>query len=416
MGGVLSVPIQSKTFQRSGNKTYRCASADMQGYRINMEDEHNICMELDGHPDIALFGVYDGHGGDQASAFIAANLPRILGKLPDPTDHAAITRSMIQMDLEFLKPSNAQREHGSTCVYVLSKQVSDVASLSPAARAALASDTRRGGGKKMFALTVVNAGDSRAILLGADGRHVPMTKDHKPQDEEESRRIYAAGGCVKSDRVDGSLALSRAIGDWNYKSNSSLTVAQQKVIPIPTITTHIAYEGDRILVCCDGLFEQMSNEEVADFAYAGLLKSNDPAIVMGQLIEQSLVKGSRDNMSALVAEIASGTGYAKPDEFVAGPFHENAHKKKFRDAYLADAKSRGYEGDRLMAVVPKPPPGFKAPERADDDGEGALAGDGSALLKALMRQKMGACDDGEDGDGDEDQKKLQMLMQVLGIR
>jgi len=411
---VLSVPIQSKTFQRRGNKRYRCAAADMQGYRINMEDEHNICMTLDGHPDIGLFGVYDGHGGDQASAYIAANLPRILGKLADPTDHAAITKAMIQMDLEFLKPSNGQREHGSTCVYVLSKAVDDVASLSPLARAAFASDKRRCDGKKMFALTVVNAGDSRAILLGADGHHVPMTKDHKPQDEEESRRIYAAGGCVKSDRVDGSLALSRAIGDWNYKSNPSLTVAQQKVIPIPTITTHIAYEGDRILVCCDGLFEQMSNAEVANFAYAGLERSDDPAQVMAQLIEQSLKAGSRDNMSALVAEIKDGTGYARSDEFVAGPFHENAHKKKFRDAYLADAKSRGYEGDRLMAVVPKPPAGFKAPERADDDGEAGT--DGSALLKALMRQKMGMGDDGDGQDGDDDQKKLQLLMQVLGIR
>lgn len=39
---------------------------------------------------------------------------------------------------------------------------------------------------------------------------------------EESRRIVAAGGFVESGRVNGSLALSRALGDFEFKMNDTL--------------------------------------------------------------------------------------------------------------------------------------------------------------------------------------------------
>lgn len=75
---------------------------------------------------------------------------------------------------------------------------------------------------------VASCGDSRCIISGckqvddnADGSGpslqyttVSMTEDHKPSLEDESIRISAAGGFVADDRVDGELAMSRAIGDY----------------------------------------------------------------------------------------------------------------------------------------------------------------------------------------------------------
>jgi len=49
-----------------------------------------------------------------------------------------------------------------------------------------------------------------------------MSKDHKPANFEEKKRIYAANSYIENNRVNGLLALSRALGDFEYKANSSL--------------------------------------------------------------------------------------------------------------------------------------------------------------------------------------------------
>jgi len=41
-----------------------------------------------------------------------------------------------------------------------------------------------------------------------------LSDDHKPDNEEELRRIQAADHFVEDSRVDGNLALSRAFGDF----------------------------------------------------------------------------------------------------------------------------------------------------------------------------------------------------------
>jgi protein phosphatase PTC2/3 len=63
-----------------------------------------------------------------------------------------------------------------------------------------------------------NAGDSRTVMSKAK-QAVDLSTDHKPGDMEERRRIYTAGGHVEDSRVNGMLALSRALGDFEYKSN-----------------------------------------------------------------------------------------------------------------------------------------------------------------------------------------------------
>ena len=61
-----------------------------------------------------------------------------------------------------------------------------------------------------------NAGDSRTVICEY-GNATEMSKDHKPDLPEERSRIIRAGGEVVEGRVNGMLALSRAIGDFDYK-------------------------------------------------------------------------------------------------------------------------------------------------------------------------------------------------------
>lgn len=51
-------------------------------------------------------------------------------------------------------------------------------------------------------LYVANAGDSRSFL-NRGGKNYDMSKDHKPDDELEKKRIERAGGFVSDGRVNG---------------------------------------------------------------------------------------------------------------------------------------------------------------------------------------------------------------------
>ena len=46
-----------------------------------------------------------------------------------------------------------------------------------------------------FSIIVANAGDSRCVLC-TNGKATPLSRDHKPGDEEEKRRIEKAGFLV----------------------------------------------------------------------------------------------------------------------------------------------------------------------------------------------------------------------------
>jgi serine/threonine protein phosphatase PrpC len=58
-----------------------------------------------------------------------------------------------------------------------------------------------------------------------------LSHDHKPDDPGEMKRIKADGGFVEDGRVQGIIAVSRAIGDWEYKNPDLL---QQQMAKSPT--------------------------------------------------------------------------------------------------------------------------------------------------------------------------------------
>lgn len=73
-----------------------------------------------------------------------------------------------------------------------------------------------------------NVGDSRAVAC-VSGVADPLSFDHKPANESEARRIVAAGGWVEFNRVNGNLALSRALGDFAFKKNEHKSPEEQIV-------------------------------------------------------------------------------------------------------------------------------------------------------------------------------------------
>lgn len=81
---------------------------------------------------------------------------------------------------------------------------------------------------------LINCGDSRAILCSSH-RVVLGTYDHKPINPNERERIQNAGGSVMIQRVNGSLAVSRALGDYEYKCVEGRGPCEQLVSPEPEV-------------------------------------------------------------------------------------------------------------------------------------------------------------------------------------
>ena len=109
-----------------------------------------------------------------------------------------------------------------------------------------------------------NAGDSRTVLGRTNGPKMcePLSEDHKPENTDERARIEKAGGFVEDNRVNGSLNLSRSMGDFEYKNRKDLDYKQQMVIVDPEIKKVSRQANDQfIMMACDGIWDCVTSEE-----------------------------------------------------------------------------------------------------------------------------------------------------------
>ena len=153
-------------------------------------------------------------------------------------------------------------------------------------------------------LICANAGDSRAILIYDDKNDkrlrctkiYPLSFDCKPQNPSERKRIIDKGGEVRQDLdEDGNpegnfrvwvkgenwpgIAISRSIGDSDAKKIG--------VIPNPQIVEYtINPKSKYMLICSDGIWEYISNEEAMNISNKYYLK-NDPLGLCKDLIRTS---------------------------------------------------------------------------------------------------------------------------------
>ena len=109
-------------------------------------------------------------------------------------------------------------------------------------------------------MTVAHLGDSSALLVRQDGQIKKLTSDHHPSRQDEFTRISQKGGYISFKngvaRVDGCLAVSRAIGDIQHK---------QFVISEPEVITHeLESADDLLLLTTDGLLDVFSLQELRD--------------------------------------------------------------------------------------------------------------------------------------------------------
>ncbi len=277
------------------------------GRRPTMEDAHTVVSSLpipqleeqeDGSTTVSLFAIMDGHCGDSASYYSAAQLAsKVSEGWPQCMTTSSIVNSLhsahVLMDAQFLEMARSSNIlAGCTCLSTI-----------------IVTEAHR------IRVFTANLGDSRAILC----RHgafsallkfspqsaaaeananrlslisffpgsrlvVPLSLDQKPNISPDRERIEAAGAftypsLIKyKDKVatrgphrifPGGLAVPRAIGDLLYKDIAylnSLGVSAPLVSNDPVISIYDLTEQDEfILQACDGLWDVMSSKEAATF-------------------------------------------------------------------------------------------------------------------------------------------------------
>lgn len=137
---------------------------------------------------------------------------------------------------------------------------------------------------KMQKIYAANAGDSRCVL-GRGGKALPLSFDHKPDDEIELRRIEKAGSVVTEGRVDGNLNLSRALGDLKYKTNKDLKPEEWPITANPDVKcVDLQPEDDFIIMGCDGIWETKSNDEMVEYIYDRLKQKKELKTIVEELL------------------------------------------------------------------------------------------------------------------------------------
>ena len=94
-------------------------------------------------------------------------------------------------------------------------------------------------------LYTANVGDARIVLCRA-GKALRLSYDHKGSDENEGKRIANAGGLILNNRVNGVLAVTRALGDAYMKD---LVTGH----PYTTETVIQPDVDEFIILACDGV-------------------------------------------------------------------------------------------------------------------------------------------------------------------
>jgi len=153
-------------------------------------------------------------------------------------------------------------------------------------------------------------------------------------------------------RVDGALAVSRALGDFHFKP-ANMAPEKCKVTAVPEVKTARCMAGDWLLLACDGVFDVMTNEEVHEFITqrlpAGKSEVADGAAMSAQLIRHCLEKGSKDNCTAcFVHMLSNGVAQENSRELLQGPWQQSAPEiqAKYADffslhGFTAEAEAAG---------------------------------------------------------------------------
>ncbi|KAL6505165.1 hypothetical protein OROGR_024982 [Orobanche gracilis] len=130
-----------------------------------------------------------------------------------------------------------------------------------------------------------------------------LTNDHHPDRDDEKSRVESAGGNITNwsgvARVNGQLAVSRAIGDIHFK----------RVTDWIPLTTNDSY----VIVASDGVFEKLTTQDICDilseplsqFTTSREFNSSCLYSLADCIVNTAFEQGSMDNLAAITIPVGA---------------------------------------------------------------------------------------------------------------
>ncbi|RDA83956.1 hypothetical protein CP532_6898 [Ophiocordyceps camponoti-leonardi (nom. inval.)] len=214
-------------------------------------------------------------------------------------------------------------------------------------------------------LYTANVGDAR-IILCRGGKALRLSYDHKGSDENEGKRISNAGGLILNNRVNGVLAVTRALGDAYLKA---LVTGH----PYTTETVIQTDLDEFIIIACDGLWDVCSDQEAVDL----IRNVQDPTAASKLLVDHALSRFSTDNLSCMIVRFDKEAAPQKVDsKNFSGDLDGSAVKVGEVEKIVMDTKQKIADGS-LPAV------GVSASNSSQRANETVAASDGEFVPTTL---------------------------------
>ncbi|KAF2161280.1 hypothetical protein M409DRAFT_59280 [Zasmidium cellare ATCC 36951] len=269
--------------------------------------------------DNGYFAIFDGHAGTFAADWCGKKvhilLEEIIRKHPNTPipELLDMTFTTVDQQLEKLPLKNS----GCTAVIAVlrwedripnSQSATGSTAIAPAALAAQKGESKpdlqqgnadvpvtanvesklRESASRQRVLYTANVGDAR-IVLCRNGKALRLSYDHKGSDENEGKRIAGAGGLILNNRVNGVLAVTRALGDAYMKDLVTGHPYTTETVIQPDI-------DEFLILACDGLWDVCSDQEAVDL----VRNVQDPQTASKNLVDHALARFSTDNLSCMI--------------------------------------------------------------------------------------------------------------------
>ncbi|GMF79453.1 unnamed protein product [Aspergillus oryzae] len=167
--------------------------------------------------------------------------------------------------------------------------------------------------------------------------------------EGEKARISAAGGFVDFGRVNGNLALSRAIGDFEFKKSPELAPEQQIVTAYPDVTVHELSDDDEFLVIAC-IWDCQSSQAVVEFVRRGIAAKQELYRICENMMDNCLASNSEtggvgcDNMTMIIIGLLNGRTKEECGDAAEfrGPGIRNQFEENPDDYDMENDRARGF--------------------------------------------------------------------------